>query len=55
MDSKDKIEYAPKGMFPEDDAEDTYDISGDLDVWNRTGSGYTWGSGTSWWSTGGSG
>ena len=55
MDSEDKIEYAPKGMFPEDDAEDTYDISGDLDVWNRTGSGYTWGSGTSWWSTGGSG
>ena len=55
MDSEDKIEYAPKGMFPEDDAEDTYDISGDLDVWNRTGSGYTWGSGTSWWSTSGTG
>ena len=55
MDSEDKIEYAPKGMFPEDDEEDTYDISGDLDVWNRTGSGYTWGSGTSWWSTSGTG
>ena len=56
MDSEDKIEYAPKGMFPEDDDEDTYDITGSLDVWNRTGSGYTWGSGTtSWWSTSGTG
>ena len=43
-------EYAPKGMFPEDDDDDTFeiDIDEDLDVWNR-GSGYTWGGGTSWW------
>ena len=50
MDRDDKeIEYAPKGMFPEDD-EDSYEIEldSDLDVWNR-GSGYTWGGGTSWW------
>ena len=33
MDSKDKIEYAPKGMFPEDDAEDTYDIK--LTEWDN--------------------
>ena len=53
MDSEDKIEYAPKGMFPEDDDEDSYEIGGDLDVWDR-GSGYTWGKTQhSWWSTGG--
>ena len=55
MDSEDKIEYAPKGMFPEDDDEDSYEIGGDLDVWDR-GSGYTWGkTKPSWWSTSGSG
>jgi len=45
-----KTEYAPKGMFPADDEEDSYeiDIDEDLDVWNR-GGGYTWGGGTSWW------
>jgi hypothetical protein len=50
MDKEDKVEYAPKGMFPEDDAEDSYEIEldEDLDVWNR-GSGYTWGGGTAWW------
>jgi len=52
MDREDKIELeeAPKGMFPEDDDEDSYEIEldEDLDVWNR-GSGYTWGGGTSWW------
>ena len=44
------IEYAPKGMFPEDDDEDSYeiDVDEDLDVWNR-GSSYTWGKTTSWW------
>ncbi len=44
------VEYAPKGMFPEDDDEDSFeiDIDEDLDVWNR-GGGYTWGGGTSWW------
>ena len=49
MDKKDKLEDAPKGMFPEDD-EDSYEIEldADLDVWNR-GSGFTWGGGTSWW------
>jgi len=59
MDYEDKeeveMEYAPKGMFPEDD-EDTFsiDVDEDLDVWNR-GSGYTWGASSgSWWSTGGS-
>ena len=43
MDKEDKIEYAPKGMFPEDDEEDSYEIEldEDLDVWNRC-SGYTW-------------
>ena len=60
MDSKDKIEYAPEGMFPEDDDVDTYDISAgrlldkDLDVWDR-GSAYTWGKTSSWWSTSGGG
>ena len=52
MDREDKeVEYAPKGMFPEDDDEDIYeiDVDEDLDVWNRTGSGYTWGSGSGWW------
>ena len=50
---KDEIEYAPKGMFPEDD--DTYELDGDLDVWGRdSSSGYTWNKPTtSWWSTGG--
>ena len=50
MDKEDKVEYAPKGMFPEDDDEDSYEIEldSDLDVWNR-GSSYTWGGGTSWW------
>ena len=50
MDKEDKVEYAPKGMFPEDDDEDSYEIEldEDLDVWNR-GSGYTWGGGTAWW------
>ena len=45
------VEYAPKGMFPEDDDEDSFEIDVDesLDVWNR-GSGYTWGGGSSWWS-----
>tara|TARA_R100000458_G_scaffold38075_2_gene35567 strand:+ start:810 stop:2828 length:2019 start_codon:yes stop_codon:yes gene_type:complete len=55
MDRSDKpIEYAPKGMFPEDD-EDVYDLSGDLDVWGRdSSSGYTWNKpATTWWSTGG--
>ena len=44
------VEYAPKGMFPEDDDEDSFeiDVDEDLDVWNR-GGGYTWGGGTSWW------
>ena len=55
MDRSDKeVEYAPKGMFPEDD--DTYeiDVNEDLDVWNR-GSGYTWGASSGgWWATGGS-
>ena len=57
MDRKDEteieLEYAPKGMFPEDD-EDVFeiDVEEDLDVWNRTGSGYTWGSGTGWWASG---
>ena len=51
-----ELEYAPKGMFPEDDEEDMFeiDVEEDLDVWNR-GSGYTWGGGSSWWSTGGVG
>ena len=51
-----ELEYAPKGMFPEDDEEDMFeiDVEEDLDVWNR-GSGYTWGDGGSWWSTGGVG
>ena len=58
MDFEDKeeieIEYAPKGMFPEDDAEDMFeiDVEEDLDVWNRSGSGYTWGTGTGWWASG---
>ena len=53
MDSDDKVEYAPKGMFPEDDDDDSYEIGGDLDVWDR-GTGYTWGKTQhSWWSTGG--
>ncbi len=49
-----EVEYAPKGMFPEDDDDDMdddsfeIDIDEDLDVWNR-GGGYTWGGGTSWW------
>ena len=57
MDRKDEeeieLEYAPKGMFPEDD-EDVFeiDVDEDLDVWNR-GSGYTFGGGTGykkcWW------
>ena len=57
MDRKDEeeieLEYAPKGMFPEDD-EDVFeiDVEEDLDVWNRTGSGYTWGTGTGWWASG---
>jgi len=61
MDRKDEteieLEYAPKGMFPEDD-EDVFeiDVEEDLDVWNRSGSGYTWGASSgSWWSTGGIG
>ncbi len=52
MDRDDKeIEYAPKGMFPEDDDDDSFeiDVNEELDVWNR-GSGYTWGGGQSWWS-----
>ena len=58
MDRKDEeveLEFAPKGMFPEDD-EDVFEIDADedLDVWNR-GSGYTWGASSgSWWSAGGS-
>ena len=51
MDREDKeVEYAPKGMFPEDDDEDSFeiDVDEDLDVWNR-GSSYTWGKTTSWW------
>ena len=51
-----ELEYAPKGMFPEDEDDDvfTIDTDEDLDVWNR-GSGYTWGASSgSWWSTGGS-
>ena len=57
MDRKDEreveLEYAPKGMFPEDD-EDVFeiDVEEDLDVWNRSGSGYTWGTGTGWWASG---
>ena len=50
-----ELEYAPKGMFPEDD-EDVFeiDVEEDLDVWNR-GSGYTWGASSGgWWATGGS-
>ena len=46
-----ELEYAPKGMFPEDDEEDMFeiDVEEDLDVWNR-GSGYTWGASSgSWW------
>ena len=55
MDSDDKVEYAPKGMFPEDDDEDYYEVGDQLDVWDR-GSGYTWGKTKhSWWSTSGSG
>ena len=48
------LEYAPKGMFPEDDEEDMFeiDVEEDLDVWNRSKSGYTWGSGTGWWAGG---
>ena len=49
------LEFAPKGMFPEDD-EDVFEIDADedLDVWNR-GSGFTWGASSgSWWSGGGS-
>ena len=60
MDRKDEreveLEYAPKGMFPEDDEEDVFeiDVDEDLDVWNRSGSGYTWGASSgSWWSSGG--
>jgi len=60
MDRKDEreieLEYAPKGMFPEDDEEDVFeiDVEEDLDVWNRSGSGYTWGASSgSWWSSGG--
>ena len=53
MDKRDEeeIEYAPKGMFPEDDDDDSFeiDVNEELDVWNR-GSGYTWGGGQSWWS-----
>ena len=58
MDFEDKeeieLEYAPKGMFPEDDDEDVFeiDVEEDLDVWNRSGSGYTWGTGTGWWASG---
>ena len=50
MVDEDKVEYAPKGMFPEDDDEDSFaiDVDEDLDVWNR-GSSYTWGKQTSWW------
>jgi hypothetical protein len=60
MDRKDEreieLEYAPKGMFPEDDEEDLFeiDIDEDLDVWNR-GSSHTFGGGTGWWATGGIG
>jgi len=51
-----ELEYAPKGMFPEDDAEDIFeiDVEEDLDVWNR-GSGYTFGGGGGWWASGGIG
>jgi len=49
---KEELEYAPKGMFPEDD--DEYVIEGDLDVWGR-GDSYTWDKPTTtWWSTGSS-
>ena len=59
MDKRDEeveLEYAPKGMFPEDDEEDIFeiDIEEDLDVWNR-GSGYTFGGGGGWWASGGVG
>ena len=51
--SIEELEEAPVGMFPEDD-EDLFeiDVDEDLDVWNRSGSGYTWGSGTGWWAGG---
>ena len=52
-----ELEYAPRGMFPEDDEEDIFeiDVEEDLDVWNR-GSGYTWGASSGgWWATGGTG
>jgi len=55
MDRDDKeIEYAPEGMFPEDD--DEYVLEGDLDVWGRDStSGYVWNKPTTtWWSTGAS-
>ena len=55
-DEEEELEYAPKGMFPEDDEEDIFeiDIEEDLDVWNR-GSGYTFGGGGGWWASGGVG
>ena len=56
FEDKEEIEYAPKGMFPEDDEEDMFeiDVEEDLDVWNR-GSGYTFGGGGGWWASGGVG
>jgi len=56
FEDKEELEYAPKGMFPEDDEEDMFeiDVEEDLDVWNR-GSGYTFGGGGGWWASGGVG
>ena len=54
MDKRDEeieLEYAPKGMFPEDDDMFEIDIEEDLDVWGR-GSGYTFGGGGGWWTGG---